>query len=192
MLVDTTTARPTGDGRLVRSVAVLAIALATVALSVSGAVFTDSDDTAVADVTTGTLALDATTDIDFNVANMAPGDTGDLQTIDLDNAGSLQLRYDMSTAVTGSTVLAAELDLVIWDESAEVDTAIDGTCGTEPLVTLYDGAFDGAAITDEVVDGGASQRLCLELSLPLATGNSAQGLTTGATLTFDSEQTANN
>ena len=73
--------------------------------------------------------------------------------------------------------------------------AFDGT------IVLAATALNGAAIGsttqgaqagDRTLAGCANEVLCFRVSLPLATGNTLQGMTSAVTFTFDAEQTANN
>jgi hypothetical protein len=66
---------------------------------------------------------------------------------------------------------------------------------------LYSGTLAGGAIGDSTVGfqtgdrtlaGAASEILCFQATLPLATTITFQGATTTATFTFNAEQTANN
>jgi hypothetical protein len=50
----------------------------------------------------------------------------------------------------------------------------------------------GQQTGDRTLAAGGSEVLCLQVSLPSATGNTYQAKTTTATFTFDAEQTTNN
>ncbi|MBW3662518.1 MAG: M73 family metallopeptidase [Actinobacteria bacterium] len=191
-------------GNVGRSMLVASLSVAAIATSVTGAYFTDSDAPTGSGFTTGdvNLALSASTAIVAN-ANMAPGDV-EYGTVTVSNSGSLELRYALKS-VTTENVLAAQLDLTVWDESAEADVGTD--CSTTvPATTLYAAAdlgsttgvkvfgdaATGAQAGDRTLAATASEVLCFKASLPSSTGNSFESLTTTATFTFDSEQTANN
>lgn len=194
-----------GSGaRLLRSVAVLATAGATAAISFTGAVFTDSDDVNVAGITTGSIDLASSSGtIDFSLSNMAPGDLATVQQLTITNSGSLELRYALDS-VTSEDALASVLDLDVWVETQEAGS--DGTCddvvpgaylyqgalGSVAGSTLFGDATQGADVGDRVLAAAANEVLCFDVSLPLSAGNAVQALTTTATLTFASEQTKNN
>ncbi len=156
------------------------------------AYFTDTDTTD-GSFATGTIKLDVSpTTALFAVTGMLPGDTSN-STLALTNNGSGQLRYSMTTAVTGGAALAAQLDAVVKTKGTSC-AAFDGT-------TLYTGkldlaAFGNPAVTGDVGDptlnSGSADDLCFRVSLPAASGNAFQNVTTAITFTFDSEQTANN
>ena len=172
------------------------------ALSFSGALFTDSDDVAANQIQTGTLSLDApTTNVNFSLTKMAPGDEAN-QAISLTNDGNLELRYDMSTAATDSDAtnpLSAQLTSLVYLESEEDTAADDGnvTCDATyaeagAFTTLNSGALGAAALTDRVVAAQGTEVLCVAVELPDATGNEYQTDTSDVTFTFSSEQTVNN
>ncbi|HEX9766880.1 MAG TPA: TasA family protein [Nitriliruptorales bacterium] len=188
-----------------RSMLVASMSVAAIATSVTGAYFTDSDVPAGSEFATGDvdLALGATTAI-VAKANMAPGDI-EHGSVTVSNGGSLELRYALSS-VTTEDLLAAQLDLTVWNEADE--TTADGTCDTTAPTTklygvddlgsvagtkLFGDAATGSQTGDRVLAAAANEVLCFEVSLPGATtGNEYESLTTTATFTFASEQTANN
>lgn len=193
-----------GAGNIGRSMLVAAMSAAAIATSVTGAYFTDTDDIGSNTFATGNVSLSTTpTTNAISMSGMAPGDS-QYGSITVANDGSLELRYAVKS-VTTENVLAAQLDMTVWDEAAEADT---GTiCSTTvPATTLYTAAdlgsttgvkvigdaATGTQTGDRVVAASGSEVLCLKVALPSATGNTYESLTTTATLTFDAEQTANN
>lgn len=192
--------------RMLRSAALLGMSLATVAVLVTGAIFTDSQSVGANAFTTGTVDIStapATALVTFNP--MAPGDAI-VDDITVSNAGTLQLRYSIKSTTTGSATLAAQLDATIWDEAAEGADANTTCDATAPATVLYGPADLGSAAGVNVVGdptqgdqsgdrplaASASEVLCFKVELPLATGNAYQGLTSTATFDFDAEQTTNN
>jgi hypothetical protein len=117
------------------------------------------------------------------------------------NAGTLQLRYAV-TSTTTENALAAQLDLTVKTGVTTCTNggfATDGTVvygpgdlGSTTGVNLIGDPGTGAQAGDRTLNAGANEVLCFRVSLPLATGNSFQGLTTTATVAFVAEQTANN
>lgn len=176
----------------------LAFSLATVGAGLfSLAVFTDSD-TVAGTWTAGTVAIDATTpgtEI-WEVDSVMPGDSGS-QTVNVENTGTAELRYSMTTSATNADDKGLRDQLQL--------TVKEGTCpstgastGTEVVAAgpLGSAAFGNPSETngtgDRTVAAGDNEDLCFEWSLPLDTGNSYQGASTTATFTFGAEQTANN
>ncbi len=191
-------------GRLMITGLIFSMALGAVFTSATGAIFTDSDAVGSNTFTSGTVILSTSpTSAVVSFSDMAPGDVDNGQ-MTVSNDGSPQLRYAVTSGTTEDT-LAAQLDLTIWDEADEV--VVDSTClATAPATVLYGPADLGSvAGTDAIGDpttgsdtgdrtlaASSSEILCFRVELPLASSNANQGLTSTATLTFASEQTANN
>ena len=193
--------------RLWQSGITFAVATATLAIAVTGAIFTDTDSRGSNTFSTGTVDISsgATTAI-VSFSNMAPGDTTGPQTVTVSNDGSLQLRYAVTSTATDTDAkgLAGELDLTVWAESSEVGGTA-GTCET-PTSPLYDALAlgtttgtnvvgdpaQGADTGDRTLDAGISETLCFQVDLSSTTGNSFQDATTTATIDFVGEQTTNN
>ena len=158
--------------------------------AVTLAVFTDSTDLD-GEWSAGSIVLGTTPTTTFSVDDILPGDSGS-QTISVENSGTGDLRYAMSTSATNADGkgLAAQLDLTIQA----------GSCAA-PGATLYTGSLDAAALGDatqgddagdrDVVAGGTDD-LCFSWAFPDTSGNGFQLAETTATFTFDAEQTANN
>jgi hypothetical protein len=131
-----------------------------------------------------------------------PGDTVTDDVV-VENDGSAQLRYAMTTSSTNadSNALRDALTLTIKTVDATTPgTPCDNFDGTS---TLYNGVLgastakfgnpnQGSDSGDRTLNAGANETLCFRISLPSGTGNSYQGATTTTTFTFDAEQTANN
>ena len=178
---------PRRRGRLA-ALLILSLASGTIgAGALSLALFTDSDASTGA-FTTGTIDIETSPTVVFNVAAMMPGDSVSAA-LTAQNAGSAQLRYAM-TGTNDNAVLAGQMTLAI----------IEGACGGGGA-SVYSGSLDlaafgdpaqGAQAGDRVLAGGDSEVLCFTAGLPIGTGNSFQGQTVNATFTFDAEQTASN
>jgi spore coat-associated protein N len=188
--------------------AILALAaVAVITMSISGALFTDSDPVGTNVFDSGTVILTTapTSAIWAAVNTGAPGDraTGSLTAT---NGGSLSLRYAISGGNTSST-LAAGMNLrIALRGGASCDFPYHNTDGTTTSLTddtqLYAGSLNTAALVgsnaqgsqagDRTLAAAASEVLCFGVVLPTTAGNTLQGLNDTATFTFDSEQTANN
>ena len=131
---------------------------------------------------------------------MAPSDVV-TSPLTVTNDGSLQQRYAM-TSVTNENTLAAQLDMTVKTGVTTHSTAGFGTDGTTlygpgdlgstGATEIFGDATAGADSGDRTLAASASEVLCVQVSLPLATGNSFQGLSSSAALNFYAEQTANN
>jgi spore coat-associated protein N len=172
-----------------------AVSLLTIgAGSMSLAQFTDSATSTWA-FTTGTIDINTSPAVLTAIGSMMPGDNA-TQALTVTNAGSGDLRYALSVAATNP--LGTALNLTIKGP----DGGVGGSCvlfnGASVLAstTLNGAAFgsnvQGAQAGDRNLAAGASEVLCLRVSLPLATGNAMQAASSAATFTFDAEQTANN
>jgi spore coat-associated protein N len=172
-------------------VLILGFALASLgAGAFSLAIFTDtsaSDGT----FTAGTIDIATSPSTLFTVSNIMPGDSGSAS-LTVQNNGSGQLRYAMTSSATNTDALGLRAQLAL--------TITAGVCpgAGAPLYnsTLNGAAFGnvltGAQAGDRTLNAAASEQLCFAWSLPFATGNAFQGATTTATFTFSAEQTANN
>ena len=191
---------------MLKSATLLVMSISTVAILVTGAIFTDTQSVGANAFQAGTVDISTlpTTAL-LAVDPMAPGDAI-VDDLTVNNDGTLELRYAVKSTTTGSAVLAGQLDLTIWDEAAEGADA-NATCdATAPGTVLYGPADLGSAAGTNVVgnptlgdDAGdralaaaASEVLCFKVSLPLASDNTYQGLLVSATFDFTAEQTANN
>jgi len=186
--------------KLLLSMAVFAVAASALALG-SNAVFTSTASVPANTFTTGTVVISTSpASAVITYSGMAPGDKVTAP-LTVSNTGTLQLRYAVTSTTTENT-LAAQLDLTIKSgvttcSNAGFDT--DGTVVYGPAdlgsTTGIDAIGDpaqGSQGGDRTVNASASEVLCFQASLPLATGDSFQGLSTTATFAFQAEQTANN
>ncbi|MEO5941306.1 MAG: TasA family protein [Candidatus Limnocylindrales bacterium] len=160
--------------------------------SLSLAQFTDSATSTWA-FTTGTIDINTSPAVLTAVSNMLPGDTA-TQALTVTNGGTGDLRYALSVAATNT--LGTQLQLTIKTQDGGGGCA--AFTGTSVLAaTTLNGAAVGSATQganagDRTLAAGATEVLCFRVSLPLATGNAYQGVSSAATFTFDAEQTANN
>jgi len=180
-------------------VAVLALAGA-VFTAASLALFTDQQAVTGNAFTTGSVdlvAAPATTAI--TASAMAPGDPVTAP-VNVDNSGTLEFRYSMTSTTTEDT-LAAALVLTVKsgvtncnDANWQADGAVlyTGALGSTATINVVGDPATGAQAGDRVLAATADENLCFNVTLPTTASNATQGLTTTATFTFDAEQTANN
>jgi hypothetical protein len=187
----------------------LSLATATLAVTATGAIFTDSTAVGSNAFSTGDVELttSVTTDlVSFTSPKMVPGDSV-VDAVTVTNAGNVEMRYAISSTTTENS-LAAQLDLTIWAESAEPDLAgANTTCdSTAPTTVLYAagdlGSTTGVNVVGNPTQGThtgdrtlaalAADILCFKVALPTTTGNTFENLSSTATFTFAGEQTANN
>lgn len=189
--------------RLILGLVALGVSVVGFTTVVTGAYFTDTQNVTDNTFSTGSVDLSATpatTVVSFG--NMAPGDTVTAP-LTVNNAGSLQYRYSMLSTVTATTPdLAAQLDFTVKTGVTTCTTAgfaatgsavygpndLGSTAGTK----IFGDAAQGAQVGDRVLNAGASEVLCLQVSLPSGTDNTYQSKSTTATFRFDAEQVVNN
>ena len=188
---------------LKRILATLGVVSLLASLGIFGAFAVFTDTQSVTDNTFSTGSVDLSTNPTtalVTLSDMAPGDEV-TNPITVSNAGSLELRYAV-TSTTTENVLAAQLDLTI---KTGVTTCTNGGFGASGTVIYGPGDLGSVAGTnvignpaqgpdtgDRTLSGSSNEILCFNVKLPLSTGNSYQSLTTTATLAFQAEQTKNN
>ena len=201
-------ARP-NDGALRRRrrlLVLLTVGLALLSVGagqLSLALFTDQE-TVTGIFSTGSIDLD---DVKIDALTLTTGALmpGDNVTDDVvvENDGSAQLRYAMSTASTNADAKALRDVLTLTVKAIDVTTPgtpCDNFDGTTVLAATALGASGaafgnpaaGSQAGDRTLNAAANETLCFRVSLPSGTGNGYQAATTTTTFTFDSEQTASN
>lgn len=156
----------------------------------ASALFTDTASSA-GSFTSGSvdITVSPTTAL-FTVGNMAPGDTS-YAALTVENAGTLELRYDMATTTTNTD--GKGLGGQITAEVKKVTAACNATTFLASLDTVASSAvMSGLATTDRVMAAESSEIHCYKVTLPLTSGNAFQSATTTATFSFSAEQTTNN
>jgi hypothetical protein len=174
----------------------LVLALAGTALvtfgasAISLALFTDTA-ASTGTFTTGTIDITSSPSTAFTVSGMMPGDESSA-TLTIENAGTAQFRYAMSSSSTNidGQGLAAQLQLAVREGACPSTGTVVSSGSLD--AAAFGSAATGADTGDRVLDGAASEDLCFTVSLPSATGPSYMGAATTTTFTFDAEQTANN
>ena len=157
--------------------------------------------------TAGTVELTASpaTTV-FTFANMAPGDE-DYKEITVSNAGTLALRYAVTSVATNVDTkdLMGQITMTIKsgvttctgavgfnaDGAVIYDKGVLGSAGPDGAKVIGDPAT-GQQTGDRPLAASANEKLCVYVKLPLATADAFQGATTTATFNFAAEQTKNN
>ncbi|OGO50863.1 MAG: hypothetical protein A2148_07875 [Chloroflexi bacterium RBG_16_68_14] len=182
----------------------LGIGLLSLLASLAGlAVFTDTASVGGNTFTTGTVDIStAPASALVTFSNMAPGDSITDDVV-VSNAGSLELRYAVSSSATNADALALKDALTLTIKTIDVTTP--GTpCDDFDGTQLYTGDLDdgaggllvgdpaqGAQGGERTLAASTSETLCFRVALSSgATG--PEGASTTATFTFDAEQTTSN
>jgi predicted ribosomally synthesized peptide with SipW-like signal peptide len=189
-----------------RRLVLLLATLAAVSLGAgqfSLAIFTDQE-TVAGTFSTGSIVLDDVKidALTLTTAALMPGDSVTDDVV-VENDGTAQLRYSMSTASTNADLKG--LRDVLTLEVRGIDTTVPATpCdvfdGAPVLIPTLLGTNTakfgdvtaGSQAGDRTINAGANETLCFRVSLPGGTGNPYQSATTTTTFTFDAEQTASN
>lgn len=195
--------RPTRLGKRTRHL----LLIATVALSIASvgagtytlAIFTSNAANGSNAFTVGTLGIGLSpASALIALSPMVPGDVSPMGTLTVTNSGNSTLRYAMTTAATNTDAKALRDQMTLIVKTKDTNTAgCTNFNGTQLYSgTLASGAFGdptvGSQAGDRTLAGAASEVLCFQATLPLATTIAFQGATTTATFTFTAEQTANN
>ena len=165
------------------------------------ALFTSTATVGSNTFTTGSVSLTTSpTTALVTFANMAPGDQVTAP-ITVTNAGTLALRYAV-TSTTTENVLATQLQLTIKSGVTTCTNAAYAASGTliynaaalgnTTAVNVVGNPTQGSQAGARTLAAAANEVLCFNVSLPLASGNTIQGLTSTATFSFQGEQTTNN
>lgn len=189
-----------------RFLALLIGSLAVVSLGagqLSLALFTDQE-TVAGTFSSGSVILDDVKidALTLTTAGMVPGDTVTDDVV-VENDGSVQLRYALSTASTNPDTKLLRDVLTLTVKTIDVTTPVtpcNDFDGTSVLAATALGASGagfgnpaaGAQAGDRVLAAAANETLCFRVTLPSGTGNPYQSATTTTTFTFDAEQTASN
>jgi len=167
----------------------------------TNAVFTSTASNPANSFSTGTIVISTSPASAFiTFSAMVPGDVVTAP-LTVSNTGTAQLRYAVTSTTTENT-LAAQLDMTI---KSGVTTCTTGGFGTDGTVLYGPGDLgsttgvnvigdptQGSQAGDRTLSASTGEVLCFQVSLPLASGNTYQGLTSTATFAFNAEQTANN
>ena len=184
------------------------VAVASISVGAASlAVFTDTE-TVDATFTTGSIILDAVKIDALTLTNtdLMPGEviTG---SVDVENDGNSELRYSLDTVSTdGSSPNGAALYTALTVDVKTVDVTtplikcdnFDGTLlnSAAEILGASNVLFGSVSPTvgtgDRIVAAGATDVLCIRVSLPLATDGTFQGANSVTTFTFNAEQTENN
>ncbi len=186
--------------KLLATIVVMAAFVGLISLSVL-ALFTDTASVPGNTFTTGTVDISTSpTSALVTFSGMAPGDQV-TNPITVTNAGTLQLRYAVTSTTTENT-LAGQLDLTVKSGVTTCTNAGFGASGTviyatgdlgnTTAVNIIGNPAQGSQAGDRTLNAAANEALCFNVGLPSSTGNAYQGLTTTATFAFEAEQTSSN
>ncbi|MFA7244125.1 MAG: TasA family protein [Patescibacteria group bacterium] len=170
--------------RIVKSLSVIAI-VAALAIGATSAVFTSQASVNGNSFATGTLKIQINKEagLPFSVSNMKPGDTTN-KYMDVMNIGTLPAYYFVHVDTTMDNALydALTVEMRNNDSSGALiySGSLDGITGSANRINSSAFAFNP-------MPAGWSQRIWVKVTLPLATGDSVQGLATGFNIVMDAQ-----
>ncbi|WP_343991225.1 SipW-dependent-type signal peptide-containing protein [Nocardioides dubius] len=159
----------------------------------TSAFWTDQVTVAGTGFSAGTLDLEVNDDPDDAVAlttlslsNMVPGNSA-AGVLKVENTGTVPLAYNASTAATNPDAknLAGALTVKVTGSASVTGAAPTATCAGTALAGTGTSLAAPLVSTKRVLAPGASETLCVQVTLPTAAGNALQGSATVATFTFD-------
>jgi len=137
-----------------------------------------------------TLAAGIANGDTLSVSDLVPGDSF-VAALDLQNEGTLDLSYSMSTDVVAGAALANALSLTVRTRTAKPCSELDGEVLYGPGA-LSAGAFGQPGPSpqpgDRALAPGAAETLCFQVELPADTNASLQGNRATVTFTFAAVQ----
>jgi hypothetical protein len=125
----------------------------------------------------------------LSMTNLLAGDHFDRQ-IDINNSGSLRLRYSLTTTTSGDATLASTLQLTIRTKTTNPCVDHDGSTlstGNLALAAFGDPAH-GSDPGDRELAAGTAETLCFEIVLPSGAPASLLATTFAPTFVFSAEQ----
>lgn len=174
-----------GLGVLVTALPMGTLAYWTDSVTVTGATF--SAGTMDLKVNNLDNAVDFST---ISLANMAPGNTS-AGVLTVRNAGTVPLTYTTTGAVTNADGkgLGTALVAKITGDAATTGTAPTKTCAGAALAGTGTSLSGGVINTARPLAPGASETVCVQVTLPANAPSALQGATTNLTLTFNGTST---
>lgn len=173
-------------GRLVMSVATLAVAGTGIVTAMSGAIFIDAEN-ADMDVSSGWVDVEIGGSTMIELSDLKPGDVF-FRPINIANTGSLDFSYTLTTSrATGSgSALADTLQVETW-ETATADTCEVSTYQTGNQVGASS-SLTQLSVGNSNLVAGTAETLCLRISLPSLSPNSIAGKRATVTFAVASQQ----
>ena len=156
------------------------------------ATFTSSAASGSNQFTAGTLTLGVGLAAGtLTVSNLVPGEQFTAR-LTVQNAGSLDLRYAMTTSPpAGASALADTLELTVRTSTDQCSTFTSTLYGPAPLGgAAFGDPARGQQAGDRTLASGASEDLCFTVALPPDADAALQGASVTATFTFSAEQLA--
>ena len=190
---------------LIAGIALVGVAGAGIGSIASSALFTDTESTTAATITSGTISITAGGDYNsyFPTSSMMPGDDKyGIITIANGN-GAARLSSTANWSVANALTTDLEIRMVTLADSTA--TCTSGTSFSSPLnsavkpasssatsIVMFGDSTAGSQSGDQTLAINTTYYYCVNISMPTSMPTAAQGATSDLTFTFNAEQTANN
>ncbi|MGO4256983.1 TasA family protein [Marmoricola sp. RAF53] len=121
----------------------------------------------------------------ISLSGMVPGNTA-AGVLTVKNAGTAPLKYTATSAATNADGknLAGALVVKVTADSATTGAPPSRTCAGSALAGTGTSLTGSLVGTGRLLTAGASETLCVQVTLPATAASALQGGTTSATLTF--------
>jgi len=190
---------------LIAGIALVGVAGVGIGSIASSALFTDTESTTAATITSGTIAITAGGDYNsyFPTSSMMPGDDKyGIITIANGN-GAARLSSTANWSVANALTTDLEIRMVTLADSAAtctsstdfsspLNSAVKPASSSATSFAMFGSATAGNQTGDRTLAAGTTYYYCVNVKMPTDMPTAAQGATSNLTFTFNAEQTANN
>jgi len=191
---------------LIAGIALVGVAGVGIGSIASSALFTDTESTTAATITSGTIAITAGGDYNsyFPTSSMMPGD---------DKYGIISIANGNGAARMSSTAnwsvandLTTDLEIrmvslgtnssatctISTDFSSPLNSAVKPASSSATSIVMFGDSTAGSQTGDQTLAVNTTYYYCVNVKMPSSMPTAAQGDTSDLTFTFNAEQTANN
>ena len=189
---------------LIAGIALVGVAGAGIGSIASSALFTDTESTTAATITSGTIAITAGGDYNsyFPTSSMMPGDDKyGIITIANGN-GAARLSSTANWSVANALTTDLEIRMVSatststctssTDFSSPLNSVVKPASSSATSFAMFGSATAGDQTGDQTLAVNTTYYYCVNIKMPTSMPTAAQGATSDLTFTFNAEQTANN
>ena len=189
---------------LIAGIALVGVAGAGIGSIASSALFTDTESTTAATITSGTIAITAGGDYNsyFPTSSMMPGDDKyGIITIANGN-GAARLSSTANWSVANALTTDLEIRMVSatststctssTDFSSPLNSVVKPASSSATSFAMFGSATAGDQTGDQTLAVNTTYYYCVNVKMPTSMPTAAQGDTSDLTFTFNAEQTANN
>ena len=190
---------------LIAGIALVGVAGVGIGSVASSALFTDTESTTAATITSGTISITAGGDYNsyFPTSSMMPGDDKyGIITIANGN-GAARLSSTANWSVANALTTDLEIRMV---SATSTSTCTSSTDFSSPLngvtvkpasssatsIVMFGDSTAGSQTGDQTLAVNTTYYYCVNIKMPSSMPTAAQGATSDLTFTFNAEQTANN